>query len=271
MIDLHMHTTASDGRCTPAQLVDEAAKSGLTVMAVTDHDTMAATDEVVALARSRDIDAINGIEITAVENGLDVHVLGYFCDISSERLAAFLLRQRQGRLDRVRAIIERLVDLGMPIDIQPPIVEAVRNEGYALGRPHIARALVAAGHVVDVKEAFDRWLAYGCPAFVSRAGYSVRAVVEVIHEAGGLASLAHPGVTRVDQWIPMLRDHGLDALEVYHPGHDAKAVARYEELATRYGFLMTAGSDYHGDPAHGRTLGMVTLPESDWQRFRAGR
>jgi predicted metal-dependent phosphoesterase TrpH len=266
-----MHTTASDGRCTPAQLVDEAAQVGLTVMAVTDHDTVASTGEVRSLALAKGIDAISGIEITAVEDRRDVHVLGYFCDTTSEPLAEFLRRQRETRRDRIQAIADRLADLGVPIDPAPLLAEGDRRKDRSLGRPLVARALIDAGHVTSVRDAFDRWLAYGRPAFVPRAGDAIGVVVEVIHEAGGLASLAHPGITRIDGRIPALRDVGLDALEVYHPSHDAGDVERYSRLAADHRFLATAGSDYHGDLSQGRRLGMITLPEADWQRLSAGR
>jgi predicted metal-dependent phosphoesterase TrpH len=266
-----MHTTASDGRCTPEQLVDEASQIGLTVMAVTDHDTLASVGEVQTLAAARGIEAICGIEITAVEYRRDVHVLGYFCDTTDVPLGRFLGQQREVRRGRIQAITARLEELGLPIELAPSCVGEDRQLGRSLGRPLIAQALVAAGHVVNVREAFDKWLADGRPAFVPRSGSSIAAVVKVIHGAGGVASLAHPGLTCIDQRIPELRDEGLDALEVYHPGHDRESVERYESLATRHGFLRTAGSDYHGDPAQGRALGMVTLPEADWDRLCGGR
>ena len=264
-----MHTTASDGRCTPLQLVDEAARVGLTVMAVTDHDTVASTGEVQALARARGIEAISGIEITAVEEGRDLHVLGYFCDAACAPLLEFLRRGREARLERLHAIAGRLAEQGLPLDIEPLV--AMARTGRSMGRPQIAQALIDAGHVADVREAFDQWLMYERPAFVPRTGVGVKVVLDMIHEAAGLASLAHPGITRIDERIPELRNAGLDALEVYHPGHDAEAVERYEGLVARHGFLATAGSDYHGDPAQGRALGMVTLPEPAWERLRGGR
>ena len=264
-----MHTTASDGRCTPQQLVDQAAQVGLTVMAVTDHDTVASTGEVQALARARGIEAISGIEITAVEERRDVHVLGYFCDTTCAPLLEFLRRGREARLERLQAIAGRLARQGLPVDVEP--LMATAGTGRSIGRPQLAQAMVEAGHVADLQEAFDQWLALGRPAFVPRTGAGVEVVLDVIHEADGLASLAHPGITRIDECLPELRVAGLDALEVYHPGHDAEAVERYERLAARHGFLATAGSDYHGDPAQGRALGMVTLPEPAWERLRGGR
>ena len=264
-----MHTTASDGRCTPTELVDKAAQVGLTVMAVTDHDTTASTDEVRALAALHGIEAVNGIEVTAVEHGRDVHVLAYFCDTASATLGDFLAGGRAARVERLHAIAKRLAAEGVAIDLAP--LEARSRGGRSVGRPLIARALVEAGHVVDLREAFETWLIEGRPAFVPRTGYGVATVVDVVHAAGGRASLAHPGLTKIDDRLAEFRDAGLDAIEVYHSSHDAEAVAHYAALATRLGFLCTGGSDFHGNPEQGRPLGGVTLSPDDWARFHDGR
>jgi predicted metal-dependent phosphoesterase TrpH len=195
MTDLHMHTTASDGRCTPRELVDRVVAAGITVMAVTDHDTTAAVAEVQALAKTRGIEAHAGIEITAVEDGRDIHMLGYFYNPAERRLIDFLRVQRETRIKRVHVIAARLAELGVPIDLQALLDEAQRNVGRSIGRPQVARALQRAGHVADTKEAFDRFLSNDGPAFVSRPGSSPEVVISIIHRAGGVASLAHPGRT----------------------------------------------------------------------------
>jgi predicted metal-dependent phosphoesterase TrpH len=259
-----MHSTASDGRCTPAELVEQAAAAGLTVIAVTDHDTIASVHEVRARATERDIDTVTGIEITAVEDGRDIHVLGYFLDTSHLALAEFLARQRQTRIDRVNAIVRRLKELGLPIDLDPQLAEIAAQSGRSIGRPQVARAMVEAGHVENTGEAFERWLGRDLPAFVPRSGPSPEVVISTIHRAGGLASLAHPGRTDIDARIPALRDAGLDALEVYHSDHDDAARARYRRLAADLDLLMTGGSDYHGDPVHGVMIGASTLPGDEW-------
>ena len=270
MIDLHLHTTASDGRCTPFELVEQAAAAGITVMAATDHDTTASVDEVRAMAGARGIEAIAGIEITAVENGRDVHVLGYFLTQSDPSLKTFLASQRQARVDRVRRIAARLIELGMPVDLSA-LLAATRDSGRSIGRPQVARALVAAGHVSSTREAFDVWLGADRPAFVPRSGPSPEMVIAAIHRSAGLASLAHPGRTAIDARIPALRDSGLDAIEVYHSDHDASAADRYRRMAGDLGLLMTGGSDYHGDPTHGVSIGSSTLPRGDWERLHAAR
>jgi predicted metal-dependent phosphoesterase TrpH len=268
LVDLHLHTTASDGRSTPHELVEHALRGGVTIMAVTDHDTTAAVDEVKAAAREKGIEAISGIEITAVEHERDIHVLGYFLDPHHAPLAAFLAAQRGNRIARAEAIATRLAALGMPIDIAPLLEQARRESGRSIGRPQVARAMIAAGHVVDTREAFDKWLGRGFPAFIPRTGADVDTVVGMIHQAGGLASLAHPGKVHVDERIKPFKDAGLDALEAFHSDHDAVQTAQYVGLARELDLLVTGGSDFHGDPGHGRTPGSVTLPQADWERFR---
>ena len=267
MIDLHLHTTASDGRSSPERLVEEAAAAGLTTMAVTDHDTVAATREITNRCAARGMRAVSGIEITAIRRGHDVHVLGYFLDAAHEELLAFLAGQRQERIARVEAIGRVLASAGLVLDVARLVADSKRQDGRSIGRPQIARALVEAGHVADTREAFDVWLGDGRPAFVPRGGAPPERVIEIIHAAGGLASLAHPGTTAIDDHIATLRDAGLDALEAYHSDHPPEMRDRYRALARQLDLLVTGGSDYHGDPAHGLAPGSVTLPEDDFERL----
>ena len=259
MIDLHLHTTASDGRSTPAELVREAVAAGVTTLAVTDHDTVAAVPEVFAAAQAAGVVAVAGIEITAVAAGRDVHVLGYFVDPESRRLNEFLVRQRQDRRRRVLEIADRLDQLGAPVD-RASLTARAAEPGKSLGRPVVAAALIAAGHVKDIAEAFDRYLSPGAPAFVERIGAPPADVVRLIAEAGGLAAIAHPGKLNMDDVIPPMVDAGMPAIEVFHSDHDAADVVRYEQMASRFGLLVTGGSDYHG-PGTGRaaSLGRVGI------------
>lgn len=236
-------------------------------MAATDHDTTAASAEVEAAAREHGIEAVTGLEITAVDKGRDVHVLGYFVNTTDAGLVSFLAAQRAGRIARVEAIGARLAELGAPVDVDAIVARARREPNRSVGRPQVARAMVDAGHAIDTRAAFDRWLGEGQPGFVPRTGASAEAVIEIIHRAGGLASVAHPGKTRIDARLVSLADAGLDALEAFHPDHDAAMVARYTGLAADLGLLVTGGSDFHGDPAHGLTPGSVTLPAPHWQRL----
>jgi 3',5'-nucleoside bisphosphate phosphatase len=269
MIDLHTHTTASDGRCAPAELVARAAAAGVTVLSVTDHDTVAAHEAVRGACEAAGIEFVPGIEITAIRDGVDVHVLGYFIDRDSPALVAFLAEQRQRRADRARAIIARLATLGMPLDADAILQPGLDNPSIAIGRPWIARALLASGHVATVAEAFERWLTRGQPAFVPRAAALPEEVIARIHDAHGLASMAHPGVIERDAWIQPLADAGLDALEVFHSEHDARTTARYGELARRLKLGATGGSDFHGDEADGpASPGVVSLPRDEFERLK---
>jgi predicted metal-dependent phosphoesterase TrpH len=270
-VDLHLHTTVSDGRCTPPELVDRARGGGVTVMAVTDHDTVGAVADVRAYADACGILAIAGIEITAVDDERDVHMLGYFFDPTNAALEDFLAAQRVTRIDRVRAIGERLAALGMPVDLSPVFLEASMQSGRSIGRPKVARAMIDAGYVADMREAFDKWLGRGCPAFLPRAGALPADVIAIVHRAGGIVSLAHPGRTSIDTRIEALRAAGLDALEVHHSDHDAAAVDRYSRVARDLELLVTGGSDFHGDPAYGIEPGSTSLPHDEWERLFAAR
>ncbi len=269
MIDLHLHTTASDGLCSPAELVAQAAAAGLTTISVTDHDTVAGLAPAAERCAAAGLAFVPGIEITAIGNGRDVHVLGYFFDASHKGLLAFLEQQRENRFARVAAIAERLAAHGAEVDVAPLVAQARAQNGRSVGRPQVARALVLAGHAADTSDAFERWLGFGKPGFVPRAGAPPEAVIAIIHAAGGLASLAHPGVTAVDGRIPALVAAGLDALEAYHSDHDPAMRDRYLALAREHHLLVTGGSDYHGDPAHGLAPGTVTLPAPEWETLSA--
>jgi 3',5'-nucleoside bisphosphate phosphatase len=270
VIDLHTHTTASDGRCTPADLVRRAAAAGVTVLGVTDHDTIGGCDAARAACAEAGIEFVPGIEITAIRAACDVHVLGYFIDTRSAALQAFLAKQRMNRIDRVRQMIDRLAQHGIGLDADAILGPGLADSAKAAGRPWIARALVAAGHVASTDEAFDRWLSRGRPAFVPRAGAPPEDVVAQVHDAGGLASLAHPVLVAHDDWIDEFARAGLDALEVYHTEHDQEAVARYAAAARRLGLAVTGGSDFHGDATHGAaTPGIVSLPPEEFEALKA--
>ena len=265
-----MHTTASDGRLSPAELVARASEAGLTTIAVTDHDTVSAIAEVTALASTLGVRVVTGIEVTAVDDGRDVHMLGYFFNPESVTLADVLQRQRAVRVQRVRDIGARLAALGMPVDVESVLLASAARPGSSVGRPQIARELVRAGFVGSVQQAFDVWLATGRPAFIPREGPSPVDIVAAIHDAGGVASMAHPGVTRRDELIGPLVEQGLDAIEVYHSDHLPEDAAKYLRIARRYGALVSGGSDFHGDGTRRATLGAVCLPREDFARLEAG-
>lgn len=275
MIDLHTHTTASDGTSSPADLVNEAQAAGITTMAVTDHDTTAGIAPARAEAERRGLALVTGIEITAILDGRDVHTLGYFFDEQDAALLEFLARQRDTRRQRVLEMGRRLDALGVPVKLEEILATVSTDSGRAVGRPLIAAAMVRAGYVTDIADAFDRYLGQGQPAYVERMGASPADVIERITRAGGLASIAHPARARVDHGLEGFVDAGLHAIEVYHPDHEPDDVERYRAFARDHRLLVTGGSDYHG-MGSGRTsgLGRVNLPQKDFDRLQeaaAGR
>jgi len=272
LIDLHTHTTASDGRRTPADLVAFAAAVGVTVLSITDHDTVAACDPAARAAAAQRIEFVPGIEITAVRDEVDVHVLGYFIDLHSSALIEFLADQRRRRIDRVRQMVGRLAQHGIVLDADAIVQAAVVDPSTSVGRPWIARALVAGGYVATHDEAFDRWLERGAPAFVAREAASPQEVIARIHDAGGVASLAHPGLLDRDEWIARFAHAGLDALEAFHTDQNAAETARYLDLAQHLGLAVSGGSDYHADESHGATRpGSVELPREAYETLKGRR
>ncbi len=263
-IDLHAHSTRSDGALTPTDLVERAASCGVRTLALTDHDTVEGLDEARNAGATWGVELVAGVEISAWL-GREVHVLGYFIDDRAPGLSAVLDRQRNSRVQRVRDIGARLERLGLPIDADAVIASADGN----VGRPHIARALVAAGHVPDTQAAFDRLLGGNGSAYVPASRLTAEYAVRIIHDAGGVAVLAHPGVEAVDDRIPGLVDAGLDGIEVEHPAHDAATANRYRGLAHRLGLVPTGGSDFHHPGGH--PLGAYGVDEAALSALAARR
>ena len=270
MIDLHLHSTASDGRSSPDDLVRTSARAGLRTLAVTDHDTVAALDLVAGACATAGIEWVPGIEITSMIGDQDVHVLGYFLDHRSPALAAFLAAQVGDRRRRVREMIARLDALGVHVDPD----DVFRGEGDLdprwIGRPLLARVLLQAGRVRSTREAFELYLGEGRAAWVPRRAPSPAEVIQIIHEAGGISSLAHPGMLGHDEWIPGIAGSGLDAIEVYYVEHSPEITIHYRVLAERLGLAMSGGSDYHGDEAmHGVVRpGCAPVPEEAYRGLK---
>ena len=224
---------------------------------------------VAAACAGAAIEFVSGIEITAVRSEADVHVLGYFLDPRSASLRAFLSEQRQQRVDRIRRIISKLAGHGLHLDADALLQPALEDPSRSVGRPWVARAMVAAGYVKSADLAFSAWLSRGRPGFVPREGAGPEYVIARIHDAGGIASMAHPGLLGRDDWIPPLAEAGLDALEAYHTDHSPEDTARYLALATQLRLAVSGGSDYHADESHGAPRpGMTTLPREEFERLR---
>jgi predicted metal-dependent phosphoesterase TrpH len=213
---------------------------------------------------------VAGIEITAVHGGRDVHILGYDLSPDAPGLAELLATQRELRVSRAVEIARRLAGAGAPIDVDALVDTARRMSGKSIARPQIAESLVAAGHVASVAEAFDRYLGEECTAYVPHTGASPLDVVRLVRGGGGIASLAHPGITKRDDLIPQLVEAGLPCLEVFHSAHDSADQARYLEIARTYNLVPTGGSDFHGvGTRRSEFFGRVGLPLEYFQKFCA--
>jgi len=245
MIDLHSHTTASDGTYLPAQLVDEALRTGVRILGITDHDTFSGYDQALPLARQAGLELVCGIELSTTLHGHSVHLLGYF--LSADGLGNFrtwIGELQASRRERNLRLIARLRELGLEITLE----EVQARGGEMTGRPHFAQALIAKGYVSSLQQAFDEYLDESAKGYVTRREPQFAEAVKHIRDAGGIASLAHPVRIREDvaEILPELRAAGLNAIEVYHSDHSPSQSALYLKLAEQHGLLVTGGSDFHG-------------------------
>jgi predicted metal-dependent phosphoesterase TrpH len=264
VIDLHLHTTASDGRLNPAALVTRVHAAGVRTLSVTDHDTMSGVPAAAEAAARLGLEFLPGVEITAVFEQRDIHLLGYFLDPSPQALEGFLQAQRDDRITRARAMSKKLEKLGVPIAIEP-IVESAVAEGRSVARPLLASALVNQGYASSPREAFDLWIGDGGKAYVPRVGSSPADVVRLVARAGGVCSIAHPGLLNRDHLIPSLAKAGLAAIEVYHPAHNRVALTRYRRFAAQHDLAVSGGSDFHSDSHHcASRLGSVGVPREEF-------
>jgi hypothetical protein len=257
-VDLHTHTTVSDGSLSPTELVQQAFSRGLSMLSITDHDAIDALEEARRAAPAG-LEILAGAELTVHVADREAHILAYGVDARDPAFRAALGDLARRRVERARAIVARLVDLGVEIEFED--VQAASGEG-TIARPHIARALVDRGYVSSLDEAFRRWLGRHAPAFVAKDALSPRAAFDLIKAAGGVASLAHPGTFRRDDLIPVLVEAGLEALEVRHTEHSAARARHYEALAQDLDLLPTGGSDFHGTPGHRSRLGTPPIPDA---------
>lgn len=268
MIDLHSHTTASDGSLSPQELVREAARRGVRVLAITDHDSTEALGEAITEAATHPpLEIVPGIELNTDVEGGEIHILGFFIDHYAEWFQVLLRELREERVQRIYRMAERLGELGLSID--PQEVFALVKEGSA-GRPHVAQVLVRRGYVKTVREAFDRYLKNGGPASVPRKKLSPQAAIDVIRRADGVAVFAHPGLSGKDELIPDLIRAGLQGIECYYHEHTPVQTATYLQLCKEHNLVATGGSDYHG-PHLGRTnhLGSPSVPLAAFETLKA--
>jgi predicted metal-dependent phosphoesterase TrpH len=260
-VDLHMHSTASDGSRSPAEVVRAAKRASLAAIALTDHDTVAGLAEAFAVGTELGIRVVNGVELSAVEGATETHLLGlHLTDTAVLERGLGELREMRGR--RAASIVELLQSLGVQITLDDVLLQAGAG---AIGRPHVARALVADGWATDVRDAFDRYLGAGRPAYVAKDQLKMREAIAMVHAAGGLAILAHPGPAGTRERIEPLVGLGLDGVEVKHPSHSPQDVARLRACVDQLGLIPSGGSDWHGAADGPRTIGMMHVP-IDWLR-----
>ncbi|HLG73934.1 MAG TPA: PHP domain-containing protein [Chloroflexota bacterium] len=269
LVDLHSHSSVSDGSERPETVVRKAAANGVRFLALTDHDGTGGLDEAIATAAELDgMRIIPGIELSAEEG---VHMLGYFIGYDDPELQSTLRRLQEGREGRAHEMLDKLAALGMPLEFE----RVKRIADGAIGRPHVARAMVERGYVGSVPEAFDKWLAIGKQAYIPSEKLTAAEAIEMIRRAGGVPSWAHPewpdGPQRyrpTEETLRQLVDAGLQGIEVYYSDHLPEMRARFLDLARKYNLVPTGGSDYHGPEVRDIELGAVEVPEETVARLR---
>jgi len=247
-IDLHTHSTYSDGLLTPTALLDLAARRGLAAIALTDHDTVAGLPEALAHGAVTGVEVVRGIEISSTLDGVSLHILGYGFNHEHPGFLAFLERLQEARHNRNQGILERLHALGISMTLE----ELTRIAGDQIGRPHFARLLAQKGLARNAQDAFSRYLKRGGPAFVEHVKPQAEEVISRIGEANGLAVLAHPacsdpGLKKIPALVAQLKDYGLAGIEAFYPTHSKKVYRFLQTLAAQHGLLLSGGTDYHGD------------------------
>ncbi len=258
--DLHIHTRASDGEYTPTQVVRAAADARLDYIAITDHDTIDGLAEALAAAEGGPVRVLTGVEVSAQHHGDEVHVLGYHVRPAAEPLLAHQHGALGRRQERARQMVRVLQGQGIAIDYED-VLRAAGTSTRAIGRPHVARALVAGGHVRSMGEAFERYLADGGLAFVPTELPSISQAIEMIRASGGTAVWAHPGQLVFEEYAPLFAQAGLEGIEVFRPNTQAQDGKKMRGVARELGLFVTGGSDWHGP--HRARLGDFFVPADD--------
>jgi hypothetical protein len=266
--DLHLHTFFSDGTFTPEELVERASKIGFRAIALTDHDTLEGCARAATACAAAQIEFIPGTELTAEHEDTEVHILAYLVDTQNKILLARIAEFQAVRQDRIREMVAALNQQGVPLKAES--VFALAN-CKSPGRPHVARALVKEKLIGSLDEAFEKYLKKGRPAWIPKTKMSALEAVELIHQAGGLAVMAHPGLNRTDEIIPDLVDAGLDGIECFHTKHSTAMAERYLAFAEKYNLLVTGGSDCHGFSKIKPLIGTIKLPYEYVQRLYAAK
>jgi len=263
--DLHLHTYFSDGTFSPEELVGHGHRLGFAALALTDHDSVEGCARMTAACAAAGIDFIPGTELTAEHNDTEIHLLGYLVDTQNEKLLSEIAKFQAVRQNRIHEMVALINSLNVPLKVES--VFALAN-CKSPGRPHVARALVKAGLVGSLDEAFERFLKKNRPAWVPKAKMSALEAIELVHQAGGLAVMAHPGLNRTDDVIPVLVEAGLDGIECFHTKHSTITSERYLEMADKFHLLITGGSDCHGFSKGKPLIGTVKLPYEHVEKLK---
>ncbi len=265
-VDLHIHTIYSDGVCTVKEVMDTAFAKGLKAISITDHDCTDAYPLATDLGAELGIEVISGVELSSEIEGTDIHILGYFVDPNNPAFSRKLMEMKEARYIRAQKMVENLNKQG--IDLRFETVLSIAGVG-AIGRPHIAAAMLKEELVYSFREAFDRYIGYGLPAYVEKLKMHPKEVFDLIKGAGGVPVLAHPGVTQVDQRIPEFVRDGLQGIEVYHTEHPSTAERHYIRIAKKHNLAVTGGSDFHSSNHNKSEIGYPSVPYSTVQSLKS--
>ncbi|MCP4725448.1 MAG: PHP domain-containing protein [bacterium] len=263
--DMHLHTSMSDGLLSPQELILKIKNAGITIFSITDHDTVAALDEMKRRSEFFGLTTVPGVELSAEYNNVDMHFTGYFINYHSKRFLDYLYLFRRRRFQRAQEILIKLKKLGITISIDR-ITELAGNG--PIGRPHLADAMIEVGTVDSRNEAFDKYLNKDGPVYVEKYRITAQEVIELIHSIGGAAFLAHPGINDLEKTIPEIKELGLDGIEIIHPKHNEDQTKRLEALAGKMSLLTTGGSDFHGGEEDENNLGKFYVTEESVNSIR---
>lgn len=271
-IDLHMHTTASDGASTPAELVERCVDLGLEIIAVTDHDNVTNVEKAQNLGKENGLKVISGIEISTYRGEAEYHILGYFVDLENDALLGLTEAILDSRVERTYKMVEKLTEMGYPLDFADVKKFAT---GVSLGRPHIARAMIEKGYIEEIGDAFTQeFIAGGGKAYAEKKNVLPAEAIEVILKAGGIPVIAHPyiinhGKALTKEEISRLKDVGLKGVEVYQTKHNKKTTKKYKKIAEDLGLLVTGGSDYHGENSPGILPGDTGMTQEEFDQLES--
>jgi len=256
-VDLHMHTRLSDGLSTPRELLELVRSKNIDAFAVTDHDSLDGFRAVRELLKENDPELIPGLELSVSQGAGDVHLLAYLVDPDDEQLNRAIDAFQKRRTERGRLMVDRLKSMGINISYE----DVEREAGHgAVGRPHVAEAMYRNGSIATYEAAFAKYIGNDGPAFVPKVNFAPQEAIELVHSAGGLVVLAHPGIENAHEKIEALVEMGLDGIEIYHPSHKQSQTDRFRQLATDRGLLVTGGSDFHGRNDRTTMIGSQKVP-----------